>query len=355
MDRSEPDTLQADDWQAELLPAHQARAPTTIAAIVPLYNGARFIRATLLSIIGQTRKPDEIIVVDDGSTDDGGEVVRQFSAEQSVAITLLHKPNGGQSSARNLGVAHAGSELLAFLDQDDTWYPDHLEQLEQPFLRGIAHRELGWVYSDLDEVDRDGRMITRSLLSTMEVKHPKRSLSECLAGDMFVLPSASLISRKAFNEIGGFDERLLGYEDDDLFVRLFQAGYWNLFIPHSLTRWRIHTASSSYTLRMARSRMIYTRKLFDIYPNDHKRGRYFVRDVTAPRFFVHGLAEFRKAFALGDRQNMWTARNEVCFLLRRLTWRRRLKFAFLPLLLTAAAFIRGAFAGWGNGAADPSG
>lgn len=345
MDQPGLNALRDDDWEAELLPAHEARAPTTIAAIVPLYNGAPFIRATLLSIIGQARKPDEIIVVDDGSTDDGAEVVRQVAAEQSVAITLLSKPNGGQSSARNFGVAHAGSELIAFLDQDDMWYPDHLEQLEQPFLRGVRHREIGWVYSDLDEVDRDGRMITRSLLSTMEVKHPKRSLSDCLSGDMFVLPSASLISRKAFDEVGGFDERLSGYEDDDLFLRLFQAGYWNVYIPNSLTKWRIHTASSSYTLRMAKSRMIYRHKLFELFPDDRKRGRYFVRDVAAPRFFIHAVAEFRKAFALGDRQNMWTARNEACFLLCRLNWRRRLKLAFLPLLLTVVAFVRGLFPG----------
>jgi glycosyltransferase involved in cell wall biosynthesis len=345
MDQSRLDTLREDQWEAELLPADEARTPTSIAAIVPLYNGARFIRTTLLSIIGQTRKPDEIIVVDDGSTDDGCEVVQQVAAEQSVAITLLHKPNGGQSSARNMGVAHAGSELIAFLDQDDMWYPDHLEQLEQPFLRGVAHRDIGWVYSDLDEVDRDGRMITRSFLSTMEVKHPKRALSDCLSSDMFVLPSASLISRKAFQKVGGFDERLSGYEDDDLFLRLFQAGYWNVYIPRALTQWRIHTASSSYTLRMAKSRMIYTRKLFEAYPNDRKRSRYFVRDVLAPRFFLHALVDFRKAFELGDRQNMWVARNEVCLLLRNLARRRRLKWAFLPALLAVVAFVRGLFPG----------
>ena len=343
MDQPGLATLREDDWEAELLPAREARAPTSIAVIVPLFNGAPFIRATLLSIIGQVRKPDEIIVVDDGSSDDGGEVVRQLAAEQSVAITLLHKPNGGQSSARNFGVARAGSELIAFLDQDDMWYPDHLEQLEKPFLRGVAYRDIGWVYSDLDEVDRDGRMITRSFLSTMDVKHPKRALSDCLSSDMFVLPSASLISRKAFEEVGGFDERLSGYEDDDLFLRLFQAGYWNVYIPRALTQWRIHTASSSYTLRMARSRMIYTRKLFETFPNDRKRSRYFVRDVLAPRFYLHALVEFRKAFELGDRRNMRVAENEVSFLLRRLAHRRRLRYIWLPPLLSLARFVRGLF------------
>ena len=132
----------------------------------------------------------------------------------------MRKSNGGQSSARNFGVRHAimACQLIALLDQDDMWYPQHLERLIEPFLQTPTGSELGWVYSDLDEVDTDGLMIFHQFLRTLPTQHPKRSLFSALQDDMFVLPSASMIARKAFDAVGGFDERLSGYEDDDLFL-----------------------------------------------------------------------------------------------------------------------------------------
>ena len=91
---------------------------------------------------------------------------------------------------------------------------------------------------------------------------------------MFVLPGRSLISRKAFDAVGGFDERLSGYEDDDLFLRLFRAGYANVFLETALSKWRIYPGSSSYTDRMRRSRAIYAEKPFEEYKDDPDRSRF---------------------------------------------------------------------------------
>jgi glycosyltransferase involved in cell wall biosynthesis len=112
-------------------------------------------------------------------------------------LTLLHKPNGGQSSARNLGVRQSKSDLIAFLDQDDLWYDNHLEELVKPFLVP-TEPVLGWVYSDLDEIDQNGFLICRSFLSTIPVVQPKRHIFDCIRQNMYILPSASLICRKAF-------------------------------------------------------------------------------------------------------------------------------------------------------------
>ena len=90
--------------------------------------------------------------------------------------------------------------------------------------------EIGWTYSDLDEINDQGELIARGVIVRTGAEHPKRDLASCLRQDMFVLPSASLISRRAFRQVGGFDERLSGYEDDDLFLRLFQAGFHNVFL-----------------------------------------------------------------------------------------------------------------------------
>src|ERR1700722_14645071 len=144
-----------------------------IATIIPLYNGARFIAQALDSVLDQNLRPDEIIVVDDGSTDDGPRIVQRFV--RNYPIRLLQKPNGGQSAARNFGVANSSATHIALLDQDDAWYPNHLEELARPFREG-RQRELGWVYSDLDEVDSDGNMVVRSLLRMMPTPHPKRDV-----------------------------------------------------------------------------------------------------------------------------------------------------------------------------------
>src|SRR5258708_16230293 len=241
-----------------------------IPAIIQLYNGAPFIKESLYSVLSQTLPPAKIIVVDDGSTDEGPDIVALMARDHD--IWLIRKSNGGQGSARNFGISHATTPLVALLDQDDIWYPHHLECLIKPF-REVRYPELGWVYSNLDEVDRDGQMVARCCLnSTQDVEHPKRSLAGCLATDMFVLPTASLISRQAFEEVGGFDERLIGYEDDDLFLRIFRCGYDNVYVNEALAKWRIFSGSASYTPRMGRSRMIYLRKLLETFPPDNLRG-----------------------------------------------------------------------------------
>ena len=263
-----------------------------IAAIIPLYNGSRFIARALDSILRQSLQPDDIIVVDDGSTDDGPRVVQRYTEDSP--IRLLRRPNGGQSAARNFGVANTNARHIAFLDQDDVWYPNHLEELIRPFEERRL-REIGWVYSDLDEIDSDGNMVVRSLLRMMPSAHPKRDVFTCLTSDMFVLPSASLILRTAFEAVGGFDENLQGYEDDDLFLRLFRAGYDNVYLDHPLTQWRIHTNSSSYSRRMSESRAIYFRKLLQSFPDEPQRRRYFARDCLAPRFFPKLAADYLAA------------------------------------------------------------
>jgi len=297
-----------------------------IATIIPLYNGARYIEEALRSVFAQRLQPDEIIVVDDGSTDNGAEIVEKLALEQS--IKLLRKANGGQSSARNYGVAHSTCELIALLDQDDIWYPNHLDQLVRPFLMP-SDRDVGWVYSNLDEIDQAGRLIARSCLRFLPLPNPKRDLFGCLATDMFVLPSASLVSRKAFEAVGGFDETLSGYEDDDLFRRIFLAGYENHYIDEGLTRWRIYSHSASYSARMAESRMRYFRKLLDEFPDDPRRERFFARDFLAPRFFPALVREYTNALRYGDRAAVRTALEDLRFVARRHKWKQRTIMALL--------------------------
>jgi glycosyltransferase involved in cell wall biosynthesis len=307
------------------------RQDLLISAVVPLYNGAPFIQQALQSIFDQELVPDEVIVVDDGSTDSGPDLVAEMA--KRYPIRLLRKQNGGQSSARNLGVDHAHGDLIAFLDQDDVWYPNHISELVKPFLETRAV-ELGWAYSNLDEINEAGETITRGFLDALGSAHPKRDLASCLKQDMFVLPSASMISRKAFQAVGGFDERLSGYEDDDFFLRMFLAGFANVYLSESLSEWRIHQTSSSYSEKMAISRAIYAKKLISRFPNDRDKSRWHVRDLIAPRFFRTMAGELRKATLKGTTDQQKTALANLEFMTNHLRTSNRilLKIFLLPAL-----------------------
>ncbi|MCE9616375.1 MAG: glycosyltransferase [Lentisphaerae bacterium] len=251
-----------------------------VAAIIPVYNGRRFLRQAIESVISQTVQVAEIMVVDDGSTDGSLDILGDI--QSPVPITAITQKNAGQSAARNKGVSMARSRFIALLDQDDYWYPRHVDVLMQPLL---SDPSVGWVYSNLDQVMEDGSTVNQGLLNLLAATHPKVSLQVCLSEEMFILPSAALIRKEAFDRIGGFDERLSGYEDDDLFLRMFRAGYRNVYVNEALSAWRLHPSSSMHSARMVKSRQIYAEKLYKEYPDQPDMNLFYSRDCLAPKFY----------------------------------------------------------------------
>jgi glycosyltransferase involved in cell wall biosynthesis len=269
-----------------------------ITVVLPLYNGAPYIEEALNSVFAQSLKPSEIILIDDGSTDRSRAIITRM-IRAGRKITLLKKENGGQSAARNLGIRRAKSELIAFLDQDDVWYPHHLATLVTPFQQRRRF-PLGWSYANMDLVDAAGRIIVRRFLDTLGCARPKRTLMECLREDMYVVPNSTLVSRSALLAVGGFDERLRGYEDDDLFTRLFVAGYDNVYSDESITKWRCHANSCSHSPAMIRSRAIYCKKLLEDFPDMPAIALHFKRDLLRPRFWSAFAGEYQTAVRSGN-------------------------------------------------------
>lgn len=266
-----------------------------VSVVMPVYNGSRYLDRALQSVVAQTVEPLELIVVDDGSSDGSEEIARAYQAPFPVKV--IRQDNRGQSAARNEGVRLASGEFVAFLDQDDEWRRRHLELLARPL---EADARLGWVYSDFDEMDSDGRTVTHQFMADRQLSHPKRTLGSCLGEDLMVLPSASVLRTAAYLEVGGFDEQLSGYEDDDLFVRIFRADWKHEFIAESLTRFRIHSTSSSTDASFLRSRMAYVQKLRQTVPDDHRLNRFYMRDLVIPRFFLATLCEYACAMHDGN-------------------------------------------------------
>ncbi|QTN30428.1 glycosyltransferase [Rhodoferax sp. AJA081-3] len=260
----------------------------TVSAILPVYNGVQYLKDSIGSVVSQTLQPMELFLIDDGSTD--GSLEYLASTQTPFPKIVLTQNNKRQSAARNLAAAQAKGKYLAFLDHDDIWFPTHLEKLVAPM---EADAWVGWAYSDLDEIDAQGRQVSQRNLRSFNphVEHPKTNLINMLSSDMFIFPSAAVVRREAFEAIGGFDERLSGYEDDDLFLRLFRAGWLNVFFPESLVRYRRHASSSSFSERMWTSREIFAEKLLADYGRSAPGALLRTGDHCAP-FYASAKAEY---------------------------------------------------------------
>lgn len=252
---------------------------STVVVIIPFYNGSKFIERSLDSVFRQTVLPNEIVVVNDGSKLEERDFLH--SLVDRYEIKIVDRENGGQGAARNSGVAESKSEYICFLDQDDFYLENHIELLLD-FIPSDSPN-FGFAYADLYEADGDGNVIQTGMIKGHS-SHPKTNIFDLLRHDLFVLPSASIISRAAYEAVGGFDPQFTGYEDDDLFLRIFRKGYTNHFLDKSVTVWCIHGESTSYSIKMSRSRFKYFKKLLVEFPDSETSRRYFLRDLLMPRF-----------------------------------------------------------------------
>jgi glycosyltransferase involved in cell wall biosynthesis len=297
--------------------------PLLVSAILPVFDAGDHLVEAVESVIGQTEPPDELIVVDDGSAHGTAlEFLDGISAP--FPIRIVRQPNAGQSAARNRGARAARGGLLAFLDQDDLWHPRHLATLCQAM---IDEPDVCWSYSDFSEIDLDGQLVTRSFLRERGIEHPKQDLGACIAHDLMVVPSASVVRRAAFDALGGFDEALRGYEDDDLYVRAFRSGWRFAFHGEPLTAFRVHEASDSASARFTDSRLRFSEKLRETVPDDRRTNRYYFRDLVAPRFFDTSLDDYVRAVSERNWGSARRAQDALRHFGRLRRHRRRLRLA----------------------------
>lgn len=185
--------------------------------VVPLYNKALTVRKTLQSALDQNYKDFEIVVVDDGSTDGGEDVVRQM---HDYRIRLIQQENLGVSVARNKGIENAKEEMIAFLDADDEWMPNHLEVLARLLLK---FPEAGAYSTAYQKKENNERLWTPDFkaIPCMPWEGVVPDYFKAVAiGPELIWTSAVAIRKKVFEKVGYFQAGMRNGEDADMWLRV---------------------------------------------------------------------------------------------------------------------------------------
>ena len=194
------------------------------SVIVPAYNAAGTIEATIRSVLAQTAADLELIVVDDGSSDDTRGLIAAI-ARSDARVELIAQPNQGVAGARNTGIERASAVYLSFLDNDDLWMPRYLEESGEAL---DAAPGAAFAYCDAwSLVHASSRIRRRTELEARPGPEPGSSWEQVfmtLARRNFVMSSAT-VRAVALGEVGGFAREVAGTDDYDLWFRLMLSGH----------------------------------------------------------------------------------------------------------------------------------
>jgi glycosyltransferase involved in cell wall biosynthesis len=268
-----------------------------LSVIIPAFNGAsRYLDEAIGSVLTQSYGDRELIVVDDGSTDETGRLVLRFPQ----ARYFRRGENGGQAAARNDGARLATGEFLAFLDQDDLWEPTFLAEavaaIEKAPDAAALHTD-GYQVSERNEVlEYDAAM-----------KHTP-TITQMLRGGHDVATSGALFRKRCFDSVGGYDAELRVWEDIDLAIRLYQR-YPLRHLPKPLYRHRLYGHNVSRDIpseRALEGRRRFLEKHAAACPPDSAFARPLARD-WGQYYSDLGKFRLRHGSVRGAREAFWLA------------------------------------------------
>ncbi len=208
----------------------QKTQDNTVSVIIPTYNAASYILETIDSVLQQTYPIEEIIVVDDGSTDETRQILAPYSTTNK--IRYYYKENGGPASARNFGIAQARGTYIAFIDADDLWTPQKIAfQITQSSSDTIVYSRRFFIHSQKED---PSPLFGGSIL-------PNLIKNNCITN------SSVLIPRSIIAQVGPFNEsrELIGLEDYEYWVRSAALNYKFTYCDAALVGYREHTQSIS--------------------------------------------------------------------------------------------------------------
>lgn len=183
-----------------------------VSVVIPTYNRAHLISRAIKSVLDQTYKDLEIIVVDDGSTDNTEKIIKSF--QDGRIRYIQHNKNKGASAARNTGIKASKGEYIAFQDSDDEWFPDKLEQQIKAF--DNASPKVGVIYSGFYRIEDD----KKTYIPGDNIVQKEGDIHNELLKGNFVGTPAVLIKKECFENIKYFDENIPAFEDWELWIEL---------------------------------------------------------------------------------------------------------------------------------------
>lgn len=182
--------------------------PPLISVVIPTYNRAEFISSAIDSVLSQTHRNLELIIVDDGSTDNTEKIVNKYDSVRYIKIN-----NHGVGYARNIGIKASKGEYIAFLDSDDMW---SCNKLELQLSHYLEHPDAGIIVGSCGYIDKNGNKIGSKDISPPVISNEEMEIFMAIPGG----PCNVLIKKSILDDIGGFDTSLLRSEDRDLWMRI---------------------------------------------------------------------------------------------------------------------------------------
>lgn len=276
----------------------QINTNKTFSVIIPLYNRADTIEDAVDSVLAQTYNNHEIIIVDDGSTDNFTKTLAQYGD----AVTCISQENRGPAAARNKGIRHAQGEFVAFLDSDDAWLPTKLEKQLDCFRKNLDFCLIGTGHFNCDEN-------LRSCVRQKRIKMAKNDKEGILIQNLW--PNSSVVVRRfCFEKVGFFNEGMKFAEDWDMWIRIAQ------FFPvgtleEPLVCFRQHSkglagspANNDYNFSVWKKLIINNRKQLP--------GMNLVVYLKAMSFYYLNLSYARK-IAGNIEESRWLLIKSICF------------------------------------------
>ncbi len=271
----------------------------TIAVVIPAYNAQPFICEALDSVAAQRRKADQIIVVNDGSTDQTADIVCKWTNRTGVDVQLVQQENQGLPGARNTGIRHAKTDLIALLDADDLFLPHHLEHFERAFK---SHSDIVLCFGDAqgfrsEEIAKES-YFRGTLIETLQYDEDSHGLrlirgsaySSLIQGS-YIPCCATLLLKKAAKSIQLFDEGLKRTQDRDFWLRLSRVGRF-AYYPEFLARVRYHDNNLTHPRQLItcqRYRLMVLQKMIRIANELHLTPAELQHTINARNSHVYSM------------------------------------------------------------------
>lgn len=296
----------------------QNRYEPLVSIVIPAYNAANYLAEAIESALAQTYPNIEIIVVNDGSKDNGAtaDVARQYGDK----IRYIEKENGGSSSAMNVGIANMQGEWFSWLSHDDLYYPnkvqaeiDYLNTLDIDF-DDVQVLQKHIFVASADLIDGNGNIIQK--FGKKRIKETDRKINRP-DGTLYLIAEpiqagfhgcSCLIHKKAFEIVGGFDEKLRLLNDMDLWFRFYSNGYQIHYLPMVLVKGRVHASQISRSIGFS-----YHNEEQDRFWNNNLNWLMKHYPDNAELMYLYGKTAYIKTrYAEGETAFQHLRRNHMC-------------------------------------------